>query len=189
MKYLGVTLNQNNSIEEEIENRIALGNKAYFANKTIFSSKLISKYANLKLYRTTIRPVVTYACETWTLKEADIRKLFCFERKILRKIFGPNKNADGTWSIKTNNELEKIIKNRNIINHIKAQRLSWFGLFQRMQEDRITKRMYKWKPIASITSGRPKNRWEDGIMNDIKKLKINNWISEVQNRKKMEELC
>ncbi|PSN56449.1 hypothetical protein C0J52_08366, partial [Blattella germanica] len=83
--------------------------------------------------------------------------------KILREIFGPNKNADGTWSIKTNNELEKIIKIRNIINHIKAQRL------------------IKWKPIASRTSGRPKNRWENDIMNDIKRLKINNWISEVQN--------
>ncbi|PSN43362.1 hypothetical protein C0J52_15560 [Blattella germanica] len=51
-----------------------------------------------------------------------------------------------------------------------------------MKEDRITKRMYKWKSIASRTSGRPKNRWEDDIMNDIKRLKINNWISEVQYR-------
>ncbi|PSN35951.1 hypothetical protein C0J52_24023 [Blattella germanica] len=50
-----------------------------------------------------------------------------------------------------------------------------------MQGDRITKRMYKWKPIASRTSRRSKNRWEDDIMNDIKRLKINNWISEVQN--------
>ncbi|PSN44287.1 hypothetical protein C0J52_12963 [Blattella germanica] len=53
-----------------------------------------------------------------------------------------------------------------------------------MQENRITKRMYKWKLLASRSSGRPKNRWEDDIMNDIKRLKINNWISEVQNRKK-----
>ncbi|PSN31404.1 hypothetical protein C0J52_27155 [Blattella germanica] len=51
-----------------------------------------------------------------------------------------------------------------------------------MKEDRITKRMYKWKPIASRTSGRRKNKWEDDIMNVIKRLKINNWISEVQNR-------
>ncbi|PSN41102.1 hypothetical protein C0J52_21830 [Blattella germanica] len=49
---------------------------------------------------------------TWTLKEADIRKRLSFESKILKKIFGPNKNADGSWLIKTNNELEKIIKNR-----------------------------------------------------------------------------
>ncbi|PSN56216.1 hypothetical protein C0J52_01430 [Blattella germanica] len=48
--------------------------------------------------------------------------------------------------------------------------------------DRITKGMYKWKPIAARSSGRPKNRWEDDIMNNIKRLKINNWISEVQNR-------
>ncbi|PSN56440.1 hypothetical protein C0J52_08353 [Blattella germanica] len=99
-----------------------------FDYKIIFSSKLISKYAKLKL------------SVTCTLKEADIRKLLSFERKILRKIFGPNKNADGTSSINTNYELEKIIKkNQNIINHIKAQRLSWFGHIQRMQEDRITK--------------------------------------------------
>ncbi|PSN37061.1 hypothetical protein C0J52_26662 [Blattella germanica] len=39
-----------------------------------------------------------------------------------------------------------------------------------------------YKPIASRTSGRPKNRWEDDILNDIKRLKINNWISVVQNR-------
>ncbi|PSN30977.1 hypothetical protein C0J52_24736 [Blattella germanica] len=51
-----------------------------------------------------------------------------------------------------------------------------------MQGGRITKRIYKWKPIASRTSGRPKNRWEDDIMNDIKRLKINNWICVVQNR-------
>ncbi|PSN53620.1 hypothetical protein C0J52_00915 [Blattella germanica] len=51
-----------------------------------------------------------------------------------------------------------------------------------MQEDKIIKRMYKWKPIASRTSGKPKNRWEDDITNDINRLRINDWIIEVQNR-------
>ena len=49
--------------------RIAVGNRAFFANKKIFQSKLISKKAKLKLYFSVIRPVVTYACETWILKE------------------------------------------------------------------------------------------------------------------------
>jgi hypothetical protein len=35
--------------------------------------------------------------------------------------------TDGTWRIKTNDELDKIIRNKNIINLIKAQRLRWFG--------------------------------------------------------------
>jgi hypothetical protein len=34
-----------------------------------------------------------------------IKKLMIFERKILRTIFGPTKEKDGTWSIKTSEEL------------------------------------------------------------------------------------
>ena len=64
-KYLGSTVNTDNTMEEEIKERIALGNKAFFANKKIIQSKLISKTANLKLYFSVIRPVVTYACKTW----------------------------------------------------------------------------------------------------------------------------
>jgi hypothetical protein len=70
-------------------------------------------------------------CETaWLLKETIKNKLMLFEREVLRKIFGPTKQRDGTWRIKTNNELDKLIRQKNIINHIKAQRLSWFDHLQ-----------------------------------------------------------
>jgi hypothetical protein len=49
-----------------------------------------------------------------------------FERKILRKIFCP-KIENGIWRIKTNQELDEIIKHKNITNFIRAQRLSWLG--------------------------------------------------------------
>jgi len=48
--YLGSTVNTDNKIEEEIKERISLGNKAFFANKKLFQSKLISKNVKLKLY-------------------------------------------------------------------------------------------------------------------------------------------
>jgi len=51
-------------------------------------------------------------------------KLMVFERKVLRKIFGPTKERDGTLKIKTNDELDEFTRQKNIINHIKAQRLS-----------------------------------------------------------------
>jgi hypothetical protein len=47
-----------------------------------------------------------------------------FERKVLRRIFGPTKERYGTWRIKTNDVL---IRHKNITNHINTQRLSWFG--------------------------------------------------------------
>ena len=56
-KYPGSTVNTDNKIEKEIKERTALGNKAFFANKKIFQSKLISKNAKLKLYFSVIRPV------------------------------------------------------------------------------------------------------------------------------------
>ena len=104
-KYLGAIVNTDNTIEEEIKERIALRNKAYYANKKMFQSKIITKRAKLKLYHSIIRPIVTYTCETWILKEPVINKLLVFERKILRKIFGPIKEK-GIWRIKTNQELD-----------------------------------------------------------------------------------
>jgi hypothetical protein len=43
-----------------------------------------------------IRPIVTYACETWVLKETIKNKLMVFERKELRRTFGLTKERDGT---------------------------------------------------------------------------------------------
>jgi len=53
--------------------------------------------------------------------------------RILRRIFGPAKEKQ-TWRIKTNKELDKLIEHKNVVNYIKAQRLSWFGHVQRMPD-------------------------------------------------------
>jgi hypothetical protein len=107
-----------------------------------------------------------------------------FGRKVLRRIFGPTKERDGTWRIKTNDELDELIRHKDIINHTKAQRFSWFGHLQRMLEDRMVKRVYTWKPMLTRPLGRPKNRWEDDTINDMKKLKIKNWTGCIQDRNK-----
>jgi hypothetical protein len=71
------------------------------------------------------------------LKESTIQRLSVFETKILRKIFGPIKEDNGIWRIKTNKELDELIKHQNIIYYVKAQRLSWFGHINRMPETSI----------------------------------------------------
>jgi len=82
-----------------------------FANK-FFKSRLITKSSKLTLYRTVIRPIVTYASETWVLKENIIQKVVVFERKILRGMFGATKE-NKIWRIKNNEELDKLIKHEN----------------------------------------------------------------------------
>jgi hypothetical protein len=115
-KYLGPIINRDKCTDEEIRERITSGNKAYYANRSILKSKLVCKKFKLKIYWTIIRPVIMYGCETWVLKEAIKQKLLVFERKILRGIFGPTTELNGMWRIKTDSELNKLIKNQTIIN-------------------------------------------------------------------------
>ena len=80
-----------------------IGQNALQSSFQTGSGKSLSK---LRMYQTLGRPVVTYACETWVLKENIKSKLRVFERKVLRRIYGPTKESDGTLRIKSNDELK-----------------------------------------------------------------------------------
>jgi len=66
-KYLGITLTDQNSIQEEIKSRLNLGNACYYSVQNLLSSRLLYKNLKTKIYRTIILPVVLYGCETWSL--------------------------------------------------------------------------------------------------------------------------
>ena len=145
---------------------------------------MVCKKSKFKLYWSIIIPTVTYGCETWGLKETIKNMLMVFERKVLRRIFGPTKERDSTWRIKAKDELDELIIHKNIINHTKVQRLSWFVHLHRMPEGRMVRKVYKWEPMLTRPLGRPKNRWENNIIHDMKKLKIKNWTSCIQDHNK-----
>jgi hypothetical protein len=113
---------------------------------------------------TLICPVVTYASETWVLKEKEINKLMMFERKIMRKIFGPTRTADGYWRIKNDQEINDTLKWQNIIGFIKEQRLSWLSHIEHMTEENIVQKIKRWKPMSKQPIRRPKTRWEDDML-------------------------
>jgi hypothetical protein len=62
--------------------------------------------------------VVTYGSEFWTLTVEEESVLTVFERKILRKIYGPVKEKD-LWIIRRNDELGDIMMGENIVRFIK----------------------------------------------------------------------
>lgn len=67
---------------------------------------MLSRELKIQLYMTLLRPVITYEAETWPLRKVDERKLIVWERKVLRKIYGPMKDScSNEWRIRTNNEL------------------------------------------------------------------------------------
>jgi hypothetical protein len=90
-KYLGTTLVKQNSIQEEVQSRLKLGNAHYHLVPNLLSSSLLSKNMNIKIYRTIILPVVLCGCETW-LHMREEHRLRVFKNRVLRRIFGPKRD-------------------------------------------------------------------------------------------------
>jgi len=105
----------------------------------------------------------------------------------LRKIFDTT-YKNGSWRIETNQEMDKLIKHKNIINFAKAQRLGWYGHIERMQETRMVKAIHSWKPISKRPSGRSKICREDDVKKYVQRLKVPNWKTFVQDRRRWKEV-
>ncbi len=103
--YLGTSINTDNNVSLEIQRRISLANKCYFGLSRQLSSKVLSRRTKLTLYKALIMPVLTYGAEAWTMTTSDEATLGVFERKILRKIFGPLHVGNGEYRRRWNDEL------------------------------------------------------------------------------------
>jgi hypothetical protein len=139
------------------------------------NSRSLNRSSKLKIYKSLIRPIVTYGCEAWTLTNRDEQHLRIFEHRILRKIFGPVQNEDGFWRIRMDHELTDLIKNADIVRYVKSQRMAWLGHVMRMEGERIPKRVREWKPMGRRNRGRPRKRWIEDIEKDIQIVGIRGW--------------
>jgi len=97
-----------------------------------------------------------------------------FERQILWKIFGPV-NIDNIWRIRNNMENDKLIEGADIVRFSKAQIIKWLGHVQRMNQARPARKLIDWKPMGIRPVGRPRQRWQEDVMEDLKKLNVKNW--------------
>ena len=84
---------------------------------------------------------MSYGAKAWTLTNKEEQAVLIFERKIFRRIYGP-KYENGEWKSRTNRELEEMSKGENIVKWIKGQRISLLGHLERMEEDRMPKKIF-----------------------------------------------
>jgi hypothetical protein len=148
------------------------------------SSRLISKNLTIKIYKTVILPVVLYGCETWSLILREEHRLRVFENRVLRRIFGPKSEENGSWRKLHKNELRSLYFSPNIVRVIKLRRMRWAGHVERMGEGRGAYRVLVGRPEGNRPLGRPRRRWEDNIKIYLRKTGIDgaNWIRLAQDR-------
>jgi hypothetical protein len=102
---------------------------------------------------------------------------------VLRRIFGPKREEDGSWRKLHNDELHSLYSSPNIVRVIKWKRMRWAGHVARMGEGSVY-RILVGKPEGKRPLGRPKRRWEDNIKTDLTEIGIDgaNWIQLAQDR-------
>ena len=158
-----------------------MANKCYHGLKLQLKSYLLSIKTKIKLYKTLIRPVLLYGAESWALSKATENKLQIFERKVLRKIYGPTQEAD-IWRVKYNSELYDLYNEPDIIKVVKAERMRWLGHLRRMEEGNICKRVTFHNMIGTRKRGRPSLRWIDSVHKDLQRTGVKNWRMEAMDR-------
>ena len=92
----------------------------------------------------------------------DAAALRVFERKVLRKIFGPVQ-VDDDFRIRFNSDLYELLNEIGVVQHINIQRLRWLGHVVRMEENTPARRVFDAAICGSRQRGRPCIRWKDKI--------------------------
>ena len=151
--YLGSCISNDGSVTQEVSFRIAKARAVYASLNHIWRMKDISRQLKGRIYRCTVRAVLLYGCETWTLKVEDLRHLQTFENRCLRSIGGI-----GWYEKVTNDKVRALIfgdgkDNDTLSRAINLHRLRWLGHVLRMPSQRL--------PLRALQSETPA-RWRKG---------------------------
>ena len=135
----------------------------------------------VKVYLTGKSWIKYHIMNIWELIFNRIR---VFENRILRRIFGPNRDDNGEWRRIHNEELHCLYRSPYVVRVIKSRRLRWAWHVARMEEGTSAFKMLTDKPTGKIPLGRPRRRWEDNIRMDLEEIGINagNWVDSAQYR-------
>jgi hypothetical protein len=86
-------------------------------------------------------------------------------------------------------ESDNLIEGADIVRFIKAQRIKWLGHIQRMDQARLTGKLLDWKPMGTRPVEKPRQRWQEDVMEDLKKLKVKNWKETAKDRRTWRDLA
>jgi hypothetical protein len=81
-----------------------------------------------------------------------------------------------------NNELCKLMGGEDIVRFVRAQRIQWLGHVERMDETAMPKRVLRGKLYATRRIGRPRIRWLEDVIADVRRMGTSGWMEKARNR-------
>lgn len=158
-KYLGVELSGFGDVEAEVREQTTKATRiAGCLNNTIWCNKNIGIEAKTRIYKTTVRPIITYTAETRPETSKTKRLLETTEMKVLRRITGKTL---------LDRERSEIIRNtckiEDINGWVSNRKKEWNAHINRMDDRRIVKIARDKSPLGGRSVGRPRKRWSDNL--------------------------
>ena len=175
-KYLGVIIQSNGSLREEISQRIGKASKVYGQlGQSFINKKELTTKTKMSIFNSVYCPTLTYGSECWTLETRDKSRLQATEMKFLRRVVGKTKRD----KIR-NTTIRETVKTDSLEKRIERNQLRWFGHVCRMEENRIPKQIYECKQEGKLPRGRPRKMWIEVISDNLKKRECK--LSEAKKR-------
>ena len=180
-QYLGSVLSCDNTLDEEIKNRLSRANYSFGRlAKKVWLNRHVSPRTKVKVYKAFVITSLLYGCQSWCTNKRYIKKLEAFHQKCLRRILGIK------WQqhVTNNLVLERAGMPRTD-SMISSLRCRWLGHVGRMDDTRLPKQvLFGVLKKGKRKQCKPKKRWKDCIGRDLKELGIEKecWYDDCQKK-------
>ena len=158
-KYLGSIISANGGVEADVSHRVSEGSKVLGAVNGVIRNRGLGMNVKKVLYEKVIVPTVTYGSELWGMKEKERKKLNVFEMRCLRSMCGVSR-----WD-RIRNEVvrERTGVRKELADRVDENVLRWFGHVERMDDERLLKKVVDARVDGRRARGRPSFVWRDGV--------------------------
>ena len=168
-KYLGGVVAGDASTGIDIQQRVNDGMKVFGAVKSMWNVRSLSMKGKRAMYQGIVVPTALYGAETWGASVRDRKRLDVMEMKCLRSMCGVTRRD----RVRNEEVHRRVGVHGTLSERMDKRVLSWFGHVERMEENRLTKRVYKSSAEGVRGRGRPKLGWMDGVKRAVEERGVN----------------
>ena len=163
--YLGSVITNDGSIDGEMGIRITKARAAYAGLRHLWRNKNVSLKIKGRVYNASVRSVLMYGCETWSLRSEDTRRLEAFDHRCLRQLAGVRFEDRVSNAEVRNRVLGDKVGEKALGHRIELSRLRWLGHVLRMQSSRRPNRTLFTAPGVGLKKprGGQKMTWPRGM--------------------------
>ncbi len=157
-KYLGSIFSKEGGNKRDISERIRKFSMTVGALYPIIKDQHVTLEAKKVIFNTVLTRILIYGSESWVLTTADRSRIQAAEMRPLRTMVGKTRR-DRVRNIEVREEVGVC----PILNRIDAAHLRWLGYLERMDEERMARGCWQWRPDGRRPRIKPRKRWKEAV--------------------------